>query len=116
MPKYRARRNAVSAVMPRRPRTISLIRAGITPTAFASAVADNPTHTIAVGKPLSVLAPKAPNHLTRYIAFRYAERNRLTAGADTCSPRLEPHSCPGSRRHAAGPGPPSRIYEYAVAG
>src|SRR5258706_8571023 len=36
VPKYRARRNAVSAVTARLPRTISLIRRGGTPTSLAS--------------------------------------------------------------------------------
>src|SRR5512143_1646815 len=46
VPKYRARRNAVSAVMPRRSRTISLMRAGVTPSAWAKAVADSPSGAI----------------------------------------------------------------------
>ena len=46
VPKYRAKRNAVSAVMPRRSRTISLMRAGVTPNARAKALADSPIGTM----------------------------------------------------------------------
>ena len=42
VPKKRASRNAVSALIPRFPRTISLIRAGVTPSAFANALEDKP--------------------------------------------------------------------------
>jgi hypothetical protein len=41
-PKYRANLRAVSAVTPRLPRTMSLIRAGVTPTAFAVEVGFRP--------------------------------------------------------------------------
>lgn len=41
-PKYRASLSAVSAVMPRLPRTMSLIRAGVTPMAFAVEVGLRP--------------------------------------------------------------------------
>ena len=47
-------------------------------------------HSIAIGKPLRILAAKASNHDTRYIAYRYAERKSShRRGPSTLQDRMD---------------------------